>query len=437
MLAGGARGDGPRVTTYPAFKTLDQQTQEDLLTIEKSFDTPDAISAHLALLRLKGRVPLTPEGRALLADLRRRVDELLAQQGAVIEPTHILLTKPNTKLPHWRKAQEKVKYKIDTDQAKTGITVYVLRLERPDPLERVGVVLPANHMMSRDAAGMRRLDNYRDGESILFCRDTPGTIGPIQVSSIMHQSMTFESSVAARGVDYRAEICLLATPRTSTGTLRLRLQPEPGLSPVGGFLALGRSRVRLLDAAPIEADGEVVVSRINPGIYGFYVGKFREFSTEYYNSEIKPGEETTVDMKVFYCRLVTLDWKFRNPAGSGDWKTGQCKIFTGDSAHINHWGQNASVYNLGTWGENGCRIYGMDARILEAKPRHFEKSEIEWKKARFERLGNKPLMVTPGAVYALRYGKDMVGEALLRVSEITPVNAVAGSRPAPQADDHN
>jgi hypothetical protein len=120
-------------------------------------------------------------------------------------------------------------------------------------------------------------------------------------------------------------------------------------------------------------------------------------------------------------RRVEVEWKYRNPAGEGEWHVGTTRMLTGGPAPQNLWELKGSVYELTQWDGKSASIRGMNGRVIPAKLGDFDSGQIQASADQFKSGGQTPYPIAVGKVFAVRYtagGSDSPGEALIRIRSI-------------------
>ena len=315
---------------------------------------------------------------------------------------------------------------------KTRRAFLCIRMENPDREDYFNVVFSNGIVCFRlQDSGTGGAESIHSGECILAGSYQDAHHGQISIETVSHACPRIMIDLPDEGAATAGEILVRAVPVSEMGRLEVDVLPESGLSLAEGRLHVGRRFAPYQSGKPIDPKGHCLMLMMAAGPVQVYVDGGKQLSSIRQQAQIKAGELTKVELKVYSRRIVVFDWKYRLPAGEGEWKTGTTTLLTGDWAPLNNWGVNGSVYALGDWNGTTAGISGVNGSLVPAEPADYTDSQIrattaDWGRA--DRGVGYPLAVGKAFAVSYGHGKDR-GEALMLVRSIRSAIGENGDKP--------
>ena len=238
---------------------------------------------------------------------------------------------------------------------------------------------------------------------------------------MQHFSPSLNVAPPVEGVVCAGELMIRAIPRGRLGGLLVRVVPEEGLSLDGASVRIGRRSAYWGTIRPVQSDGTCEVKGLASGPCELLAIAGDRLSGLPQKAEIRVGEITNAELKVYARRCVVIDWKYRLPSGTGDWHAGSNSILTGRSSPLNEWGVNGSPYELTDWDGTGAGVRGMNGDLRPADQADFGVPQVRASKEELRSGGRRVYPIDVGKVFVVRYGyanRGGEGEAVIRIRSI-------------------
>jgi formylglycine-generating enzyme required for sulfatase activity len=405
----------PPVGALPSKEQLaaadEQGAQQRLAQLESSVDSQAYSRAYWVLRTLREHYAHTQVVKQAGAKLARLAVPILAnvdEKKLTDRQQYWLAPPPQTAA--WTDARRHARQLLEKE-ADTCAGVILLRVVLQDEQAENGYQLRANGAtVSLADKRWRRVCWRSSGDVLILGRkkgDRGATRANIEIGALHHFSPTLDLDFREGQVVELGELVVGLPPRSARGTLMVTVRPEATFKATGARVVLGRLGIwRESSRWALDAMNRCVVTDLAAGECSVRCeGTLATPERNPPAAVIRAGAITEVTLAALARRSVEIEWRFRDAANEGAWRSGVAQILTGEGAWIprNQGGATRCRLAVSDWDGSQCNIGAQDAHLLRLPKAEFPADSDLPTDEEFQRAAGQPAQrLEVGAVYVVR-----------------------------------